>query len=64
MYTHTLLLPCQNTRPAHRSQQELEATYAELSDEVLKTLRRKLGLSKQRLEWNSALHRLSRMINK
>lgn len=40
------------------TQRALDATYADLSEEGLKALRRKLGLSKQRLEWSAAMHRV------
>jgi hypothetical protein len=55
--------PPTHTR-THAHQQSLDATYADLSDEALKVLRRKLALSKQRMEWNTALYRVSRTINK
>ena len=45
-------------------QQGLENMYANMGDETFKTMRRKLTISKTRMEWNVSAHRLAKTLGK
>lgn len=60
-HTHTRHIPFPLPNRPQSQQRALDAAYAGLSEEGLKALRRKLTLSKQRMEWSAALHRVSRL---